>query len=80
VVSLGGDFAADHRRASVGYREQIREQLTGVAVPDMVPDVAALAGQLADSPHRSKMASTNGEPRSGIAGDATKTGCPAVRR
>jgi uncharacterized radical SAM superfamily Fe-S cluster-containing enzyme len=73
---------------SVGYREQVREQLTGVAVPDIVPNAARLAGQLADSPHGSKMARANGEPRSGIARDATTppqaggtpTGRPAVRR
>ena len=41
---------------SVGYREQVREQLTGVPVPDIVPNAAPLAGLLADSPHGSKQA------------------------
>lgn len=41
---------------SVGYREQVREQLTGVAVLDMVPNAAPLAGLLADSPRGSKQA------------------------
>lgn len=44
---------------SVGYREQVREQLTGVPVPDIVPNAAPLAGVLADSPHGSKMAAQN---------------------
>ncbi|MCY0609730.1 hypothetical protein OVV29_29720, partial [Klebsiella pneumoniae] len=31
---------------SVGYREQVREQLTGVPVPDIVPNAIPLAGLL----------------------------------
>ncbi|WP_343575054.1 radical SAM protein [Mycobacterium sp.] len=53
---------------SVGYREQVREQLTGVAVPDIVPNAVPLAGLLTDSPNGSK---TAGGPR---------TGSRAVRR
>ncbi|WP_307857301.1 radical SAM protein [Mycobacterium sp. SM1] len=65
---------------SVGYREQVREQLTGVPVPDIVPNAIPLAGLLADSPHGSKMSRVTGEPRSGGARDATNTGTKAVRR
>ncbi|MCV6986928.1 radical SAM protein [Mycobacterium shinjukuense] len=65
---------------SVGYREQIRERLTGVAVPDIVPNAVPLAGMLADSPHGSKVANRNGVPRSGAARDATNTGSKAVPR
>ncbi|MHA7703775.1 methyltransferase domain-containing protein [Mycobacterium sp. ML4] len=39
---------------SVGYREQVRESLTGVQVPDIVPNAAPLVGLLADSPRGSK--------------------------
>lgn len=45
---------------SVGYREQVREQLTGVPVPDIVPNAIPLAGLLADAPHGSKQANTGG--------------------
>jgi uncharacterized radical SAM superfamily Fe-S cluster-containing enzyme len=65
---------------SVGYREQVRAQLTGVPVPDIVPNAAPLAGVLADSPHGSKLAGADGVPRGGVAGDATNTGRRAVRR
>ena len=65
---------------SVGYREQVREQLTGVAVPDIVPNAAPLAAMLADSPHGSKMADLDGIKRNGTARDATNTGRRAVRR
>jgi hypothetical protein len=41
---------------SVGYREQVREQLTGTAVPDVVPNASTLAPLLADSAHGSKLA------------------------
>ena len=46
---------------SVGYREQVREQLTGIAVPDVVPNASTLAPSLADSAHGSKLAV--GEPK-----------------
>jgi hypothetical protein len=66
---------------SVGYREQVREQLTGVRLPDIVPNAVTLAGLLADSPHGSKMAlATGAVAHSAIARDATNTGARAVRR
>ena len=40
---------------SVGYREQVREQLTGTAVPNVVPNARTLAPGLADSAHGSKL-------------------------
>src|SRR6516162_4899561 len=40
---------------SVGYREQVRERLTGMAVPQVVPNANTLAPLLADSAHGSKL-------------------------
>jgi hypothetical protein len=65
---------------SVGYREQIREQLTGVAVPDIVPNAAPLAALLADSPHGSKHAGTGNGQHGPIAADTTNTATKAVPR
>ncbi|KAA1249883.1 methyltransferase domain-containing protein [Mycobacterium simiae] len=47
---------------SVGYREQVRAQLTGVPVPGIVPNAAPLAGLLADSPHGSKQVGQRATP------------------
>lgn len=41
---------------SVGYREQVRAQMTGVRVADVVPNAGPLQGILAASPHGSKFA------------------------
>jgi len=41
---------------SVGYREQIRAQMTGVAVADIVPNAVPLQPILSTSPHGSKVA------------------------
>jgi hypothetical protein len=41
---------------SVGYREQVRERLTGMAVPHVVPNARTLSPLLADSAHGSKLA------------------------
>jgi hypothetical protein len=41
---------------SVGYREQVRERLTGTAVADVIPNATTLAPLLADSAHGSKLA------------------------
>ncbi|MDI3313362.1 MAG: radical SAM protein [Mycobacterium sp.] len=65
---------------SVGYREQVRERLTGVPVPDIVPNAVPLAGLLADSPHGSKLAVPGGVPGRRAARDATNTGSKAVPR
>jgi uncharacterized radical SAM superfamily Fe-S cluster-containing enzyme len=39
---------------SVGYREQIRAQMSGVPVAGVVPNALPLAGRLADTPYGSK--------------------------
>jgi uncharacterized radical SAM superfamily Fe-S cluster-containing enzyme len=56
---------------SVGYREQVREQLTGVPVPIAVPNATELQPLLRTSPHGSKsaVASDDASPR-----DATNVG------
>jgi uncharacterized radical SAM superfamily Fe-S cluster-containing enzyme len=41
---------------SVGYREQVRAQLSGVRVDDVVPNALPLQPQLADGPHGAKRA------------------------
>jgi 7,8-dihydro-6-hydroxymethylpterin dimethyltransferase len=41
---------------SVGYREQVREQMSGVPVADVVPNARPLQPVLTDSPHGSKIA------------------------
>jgi hypothetical protein len=65
---------------SVGYREQVRAQMTGVPVADVAPNAAPLQPILADSPHGSKIAG-NGNGHTGpIAPDATNVGRRAVRR
>ncbi|WP_343602850.1 radical SAM protein [Mycobacterium sp.] len=68
---------------SVGYREQVREQLTGVAVPDIVPNATPLAGLLADSPNGSKTAAgsrTGHDATTPPQAGGTPTGSRAVRR
>ncbi|MEV7028043.1 radical SAM protein, partial [Kitasatospora sp. NPDC093558] len=45
---------------SVGYREQVREQLTGVPVADVVPNAAELQPLLRLSPHGSRIARDGG--------------------
>jgi len=63
---------------SVGYREQVRAQMTGVPVPDVVPNAAPLQQILADSPHGSKIEG-NGR-RSSVGADTTNVGRRAVGR
>jgi tetraether lipid synthase len=41
---------------SVGYREQVREKMSGVPVADVVPNARPLQPALVDSPHGSKIA------------------------
>ncbi|MFC7344765.1 radical SAM protein [Saccharopolyspora griseoalba] len=64
---------------SVGYREQVREQMSGVPVADVVPNSGELRSRLTDSPYGSKIA-RGGGGRSGIAPDATNVGHRAVQR
>jgi uncharacterized radical SAM superfamily Fe-S cluster-containing enzyme len=44
---------------SVGYREQVRAQMSGVPVADVVPNAAPLQPLLTDSPYGSKVARTS---------------------
>jgi hypothetical protein len=65
---------------SVGYREQVREQMSGVTVADVVPNARPLQPILADSPYGSKIATGNGHSeRPQVAPDATNVGSKAVR-
>ena len=63
---------------SVGYREQVREQMSGVKVADVVPNAAPIQALVTESPSGSKVARDNGSgdgPRpAAIAPDRTNTG------
>ncbi len=49
---------------SVGYREQVREQMSGVSIADVVPNARPLQPVLAESPYGSKIARhANGDPQ-----------------
>lgn len=71
---------------SVGYREQVREQMSGVQVADVVPNSVDLQPLLVDSPYGSKIAgapdtaSNRTERRPAIAPDTTNVGRRAVRK
>jgi 7,8-dihydro-6-hydroxymethylpterin dimethyltransferase len=58
---------------SVGYREQVRATMSGVEVPDVVPNAVPLQPILADSRHGSKIAQ-NGRTPTGTAPDSTNVG------
>lgn len=58
---------------SVGYREQVREQLTGVHVADVVPNAAELQPLIHPSPHGSKIARGTA-PAPGLSKDSTNVG------
>jgi hypothetical protein len=68
---------------SVGYREQVRAQLSGVDIPDVVPNAAPLQPILTASRYGSRIAhdameeGVHGAP---VAGGATNIGAKAVRR
>ena len=62
---------------SVGYREQVRAQMSGVPVADVVPNATELGPLLADSPYGSKIARAGEVTRPGC--DATNVGSRAVR-
>jgi hypothetical protein len=63
---------------SVGYREQVRAAMSGVDVPNVVPNAAPLQPLLADSKYGSKIAhngsARHGSARSGVAPDRTNVG------
>lgn len=59
---------------SVGYREQVREQMSGVPVADVVPNAIPLQPILTDSPYGSKIAHNGSDPDRTVARDATNVG------
>jgi uncharacterized radical SAM superfamily Fe-S cluster-containing enzyme len=59
---------------SVGYREQVREAMSGVPVADVVPNAVPLQPVLADSPYGSRIAATGPGDRAAIAPDTTNVG------
>jgi uncharacterized radical SAM superfamily Fe-S cluster-containing enzyme len=63
---------------SVGYREQVRAQMSGVTVADVVPNATELAPLLTESPYGSRVA-RNGGSR-GSARHSTNVGHRAVPR
>jgi len=65
---------------SVGYREQVREQMSGVKIADVVPNAIELQPLVIDSPYGSKVAGSDNGHRPAIAPDTTNVGRPAVDR
>jgi tetraether lipid synthase len=65
---------------SVGYREQVREQMTGLPVADVVPNAAPLQPILTESPHGSKIAGDGDGHTTVIGADTTNVGRRAVPR
>jgi uncharacterized radical SAM superfamily Fe-S cluster-containing enzyme len=71
---------------SVGYREQVREQMSGVKVADVVPNAVELQALVTNSPYGSKIACNGTDNRSGnghrpaITPDTTNIGGKAVKR
>ena len=67
---------------SVGYREQVRERMSGVKVAPVVPNSIELRPIVVDSPYGSKIAATPNVPSNGdrpaIAPDTTNVGRRAV--
>ncbi|MGH3737796.1 MAG: radical SAM protein [Micromonosporaceae bacterium] len=59
---------------SVGYREQVREQMSGVRVADVIPNATPIQPLLAESPYGSKVARENGHARGPVAPDQTNVG------
>ena len=59
---------------SVGYREQVREQMSGVVVADVVPNATPLQPLIAPSPYGSRIARNNGQPPDAAAPDQTNVG------
>ncbi|MPZ27427.1 MAG: radical SAM protein [Micromonosporaceae bacterium] len=57
---------------SVGYRERVREQMSGVSVPDVVPNATPLQPILTDSRYGSRISRHNGHLRGPV--DTTNVG------
>ncbi|WP_199431161.1 radical SAM protein [Qaidamihabitans albus] len=64
---------------SVGYREQVRAQMSGVPVAGVVPNATELQPLVVDSPYGSKINGNRNGHRSPIAPDATNVGRKAVQ-
>ena len=72
---------------SVGYREQVRAQQSGVQVADVVPNATELLPMVVDSPYGSKVAGAPGMSQGGngtgtqpaVAPDATNVGSRVVK-
>lgn len=68
---------------SVGYREQVREQMSGVSVADVVPNATSLQPLLRESPYGSKIANGAGEreqPRRGADSNGTASATNVGRK
>jgi uncharacterized radical SAM superfamily Fe-S cluster-containing enzyme len=68
---------------SVGYREQVRALLSGVDIPDVVPNAVPLQPMLTASRYGSKVArdaGTEGGCQTPLTGDATNVGAKAVHQ
>lgn len=63
---------------SVGYREQVRAEMTGTAVPDLVPNATELRPMLTRSPHGSMTVGSDNRQRLPIAPDTTNVHRRAV--
>lgn len=63
---------------SVGYREQVRAQQSGVAVDAVVPNATELQPVVTDSPYGSKNATNDDRNDRGVVGDSTNVGRKAV--
>lgn len=63
---------------SVGYREQVRAQQSGVDVAGVVPNATELRPIVTESPYGSKIAGNGDGGHSGIAPDTTNVGRKAV--
>ncbi len=59
---------------SVGYREQVREQMSGVTIADVVPNATPLQQVLAPSKYGSKVARDGHQNGERIAPDSTNVG------
>jgi uncharacterized radical SAM superfamily Fe-S cluster-containing enzyme len=59
---------------SVGYREQVREQMSGVPVAGVVPNATPLRELVTDSPYGSKVTRGNGHGQPAHPVDATNVG------
>ncbi|WP_370012728.1 radical SAM protein [Nocardia cyriacigeorgica] len=65
---------------SVGYREQIRAEMTGIAVPDLVPNATELHPLLTPSPHGAMITRDGAARQLPIASDTTNVGTRATPR